>query len=76
MEEVVEREKGEKSNYIHTEILKKKIHELQVKYLAAEAEIKDIRKMPNVSIHEEYNIEKQHLLAETIRLKAILTSYQ
>lgn len=30
--------------------------------------------MPSASIYEENNIEKQHLLAETIRLKSILTS--
>ena len=43
----------EKDNYsqsAHTEILKKKIHDLQAKGLANEAEIKKLNKLPNASL--------------------------
>ena len=58
---VIDQNKYSQSAY--TDILKKKINDLQTKYLAAQAEIQRLNKLPNVCFFEEENIEKQHLLA-------------
>lgn len=56
-------DKNKANTSAHTEILKKKIHDLHIKNINTETEIKKLKKLPATTIFEENNIEKQHLIA-------------
>ena len=60
---------------VYTEILKKKIQELNELYLGSEEKIKELKKLPHISIFDEQTIEMEHLQRETVRLKSIIASF-
>jgi hypothetical protein len=70
----MQKEEEARQQSVYTDILKKKIQELNELYLASEEKIKELKQLPHVSVFEEASVEKEYLIKEAIRLKAVIAA--
>ena len=64
----------QKQQPVYTEILKKKIQELNDSNVGLQEQIQQLKHLPHVSVFDEANVEKEYLMRETIRLRSIIAS--